>query len=854
MKKIRIVFALLFLFSCSGQMNDHVQHESLRVTFGGDHAQIEVGGPYAGIEMHRSAPALNRVSFFYPVANSIDLSADYWKREQFRVMGLGLKVGKSPRRWIGVEPFDCQLTPYRVRFVRADSGFTLTIDYRFCKEISAFVASFEIKNTGSRSEPFELYTHLELSLRTCHSYKLKDKAWTEFDREGDAIYANFNDPETGSAQIFVANAGLEPVSFTSRADHAISPECEHNHWMLGESELPGSIIGSEELERPLAAYVYRQDLNPGQSMQVVQLIGSVRQGEGRQTVRTLLDTYQDDVRAYERIVLEKAYKNGHLKTGDPILDHSVHWSKAILAANAHYLDNAVVPMPCQAQYNFYFTHDVLLTDLAAVFFDMERVKKDLEFIISHADDRLTIPHAYYWRDDRYVTEWALNDNWNHFWFTLVSARYLRHSHDRDFLEKLYPYIQRSLKLALENKGKDDLMWAFRPDWWDIGSSYGQRSYMTILMIRSLRAFNYIASALKKDPIPIQENEALAKRMQAKLTGVLWDDDLNYLINTYEGGVKDSHHYIGSMLAAHFHLLDKHREDDLVQTASRTLLDEKLGIYNVFPMDFHTLIDFLKLNGNEAGDPYVYMNGGIWPHGNAIYALALIANGRQPDANRFIKQVMSIEGIINSPNGQPAMYEYRNGNPGDPAIYGRVDKPQFLWAGSWYLYSLYYLQGMRENVWNLSFDPWLAEGQASSSFTVLINGNPVSVNVHGCGEIVERITYDGKTMPTVVVPDGFTGKSINICMGIPKMPCVISAGSVLKSCVYETRKHVLTAELSAFPGHESQVEILSPLEIESMRINGEIREEDWYTSEQDGFYNIRVDFVHQSSDAVITVGF
>ena len=50
--------------------------------------QIEIGSPYVGIEIHKSFPLLNRISFYYPVANSIDISTDYWKRENFRIMSL----------------------------------------------------------------------------------------------------------------------------------------------------------------------------------------------------------------------------------------------------------------------------------------------------------------------------------------------------------------------------------------------------------------------------------------------------------------------------------------------------------------------------------------------------------------------------------------------------------------------------------------------------------------------------------------------------------------------------------------------------------------------------------------------
>ena len=75
------------------------------------------------------------------------------------------------------------------------------------------------------------------------------------------------------------------------------------------------------------------------------------------------------------VSLKKVFGETKLTSGDSIIDQSVFWAKAILEANAHYLDGEIVPMPCPAEYNFYFTHDVLKTDLAAVNFDTERVTK-----------------------------------------------------------------------------------------------------------------------------------------------------------------------------------------------------------------------------------------------------------------------------------------------------------------------------------------------------------------------------------------------------------------------------------------------------------------------------------------------
>jgi glycogen debranching enzyme len=344
-------------------------------------------------------------------------------------------------------------------------------------------------------------------------------------------------------------------------------------------------------------------------------------------------------------------------------------------------------MPCPAEYNFYFTHDVLLTDLAVVNFDLLRVKKDLQFIIDHASEDKIIPHAYYWKDSTFKTELVTTDGWNHFWFIILSADYLKHSSDTVFANELYPYIKKSLEQSLSGE-KDGLMFAYRPDWWDIGRNYGPRSYMTILAIKSIRDFTFISERLGKKSNEIKNYYALADEMQIQLNKKLWSDEKKYLINYFEDGSEDPHYYMGSLLAVYFDLLETERAKELLATTEKFLLDEQLGIYTVYPMDFHELIGFFRFAGNEAGDPHKYINGGIWPHSNAWYALALMKIGEKDKALKFIKQTMTIDGIINSPNGQPAMYEYRNSNFNNPQEYGKVDKPQFMWAAGWYLYILY----------------------------------------------------------------------------------------------------------------------------------------------------------------------
>lgn len=814
-------------------------------------AQIEVGGPFVGIEMHHGSPLLHRISLFYPVANSIDLSMDYWQRSESRVTFLGLKVGCGPKEWVGLEPFGFRLTPYSVMLHTVDERRAIRVSYQFCKEKPAMVTKLEITNSLAEPESFEVYTHLEASLRTSHTYALVDKAWTEFHEAGSAIYVNFDDAAAGNAQVFVANAGEQPTSFATDSETLGLPP-RGNWWMDKVMDLPGEVIGRASPGRPAAAFLYRKQLDPGQKLTVVQMLGSCRWGEGREIVGYLLDHYEHQIGLYEGCVLSKAHGDGVVRTGDRAIDHSALWAKAVLAANAHYLHGEVVPMPCPAEYNFYFTHDVLLTDLAAVHFDLARVRRDLEYIVAKADD--TLPHACYWKDDRYVIEFAGADNWNHFWFILVSASYLRHSGDIETLQRLYPHLTRSLKLAMTSRGEDDLMWARHPDWWDIGHSFGPRAYMTILAIRALREFTYVCTVLDKEISQLLQYEELAARLQRQLNAKLWDDDLEYLINAHQDGSVDTHIYVGSLLAAHFGFIDTDRSAALVKTAKSRLLDERLGIRNVCPMDFHLLVDDLEFTGNETGGPGAYANGGIWPHANGWYALALLAIGQKVEALSFVKRVMTLEGVAGSPNGQPAMYEYRNSNSGDPSVYGKVDKPQFLWAAGWYLYTLYHLLGIRENEWNIALDPYLFEGRTASRFHLFAGGRLVAVSVTGSGHHIRSIEHDAAPYPAAVIPGVSVPGEIRIVLGVPELPYVARTNSILLASRFDRENLRLAVVVKGFPGHDSETQIVSPWPPESVFANGVELNEGWSLQQCDNVYRITVGFSQQSRQDTIEVRF
>ncbi|RPI74224.1 MAG: hypothetical protein EHM47_04220, partial [Ignavibacteriales bacterium] len=121
MKKFLVVSLNIFLLISSQNFSqDRIERKDIEVHFNGD-AQIEVGNHYLGAEFHHSFPVPQRISFYYPVANSIDLSNDYWKRDSTFIMALGIKEEDKNIEWINNLPFEFSLTPYSVTFSKRDS-------------------------------------------------------------------------------------------------------------------------------------------------------------------------------------------------------------------------------------------------------------------------------------------------------------------------------------------------------------------------------------------------------------------------------------------------------------------------------------------------------------------------------------------------------------------------------------------------------------------------------------------------------------------------------------------------------------------------------------------------------------
>jgi hypothetical protein len=845
-----IISFFLYLSKCNKNI-DFSMKSDIKVSFQGD-SQIEVGGPFVGVEFHHSSPMPQRISFFYPAANSIDLSTDYWKRDSTFVMSAGIRVGYGSKEWIGLTPYSYEQTPYGVTFSKNDAQKNIKISYRFCKNKPAMIVAYEITNNSSEPLPFEFYTHLELALKTSHTYSLKKKAWTEFDSSTQTIYAGFDDVETQNAEEFVANAGLAPDSYNTVGSLKNIPYNE-DWWYKNYSSLPDLISKKNNKRVPAAEFLYKKNLEPNEKMTVIQIIGTSKQDEAKEIVSYLEKNYAKEINAYEKSILEKV-NDGKFVTGDNTIDKSYLWAKGILAVNRHYIDNKIVPMPCPAEYNFYFTHDVLVTDYAAVNFDLLRVKEDLNFIALHSGKDSVIPHAYYWKDSSYRTEFASSDNWNNFWFIITSGSYLKHSGDVELLRRLYPYLTKSISQTLLNKKDDNLMWEAHIDGSDLANSYGPRTFMTSLAIESLREYVFISLMLGKNQNELNKYEGLSDNMEKALNDKLWSDKQGYLINYYKGGKIDTHYYSGSLIAPHFNLLNHERTDALVNSALSHLFDPKLGVYNIYPMDLDSLKDFLELKGDEAGKPYYYANGAVWVNSNAWFALALIADNKKDEAFNFIKKNMTVDGIVSSPNGQPAMYEYRISDFNNSVVYGKIDKPQFLWAAGWYIYSLYHLFGICENPWNISFTPYLVQNQKSCSFTLNACGNSLNVNISGNGRYIQSIKYDGSLIPSTVIPYNSKFSNVELVLGVPATPYISNTNSLLENCNYDLQKRALNFSVNAFTGHKNITQIISPAYPKAVFINGEKLTSGLNIRNENNVFILDINFEHKSGEEKVRVEF
>ena len=387
------------------------------------------------------------------------------------------------------------------------------------------------------------------------------------------------------------------------------------------------------------------------------------------------------------------------------------------------------------------------------------------------------------------------------------------------------------------------MYAKHPDWWDIGNREGPRSYLTILTIRALRDFAYVSAALgKRDGKNLLKLETSADSMQKMLNERLWDDSQQFLTN-YNGADRDYHYYAGSLLAPIYSALTKDKSVRLLNTAYRELVDQRIGVRIVAPTDFHTdsVISYFKLLGNEAGAPYAYANGGVWPHSTAWYILALQSCGKTDEAVEFAKRTLSLDGIAQSPMGQPAMYEYRFADTSSPE-FGKIDKPSFLWAGGFYLNVLYRLFGVTDNEWNLSVSRPRPSGFDSVRFSLAF-GSPKNILIVGKGETLHSWTSNEGTVSSTVFPlNAVQSTQCEMDFGAVHNPYLESINAILYSAQYAQKTASLECVVSSFQGHATTAMIVGAKKATAIMLDGKRVKSALRSRNDDGSETLTVNFI------------
>jgi hypothetical protein len=781
---IPILF-LIILFGCSTS-NPNLE---LDIHFKGGYGQVEIGGNYVGAEFHHSHPLPSRLSFYYPVANSIVTSADYWHRDKSFPMTILLNSeGKTDT--IGRIPYAYQYTPFNAQFESIENDYKITFSYDVCDDLPILVLKMTLKNITNQSRIFSLKTSVQTNLRTSHTFALRDKALVQYLNNSAIATAAFNNVDTDSAFVFIANAGEVPVNNMSDSTQLVSD--------------------------PNLQFSYQRNIGASERIEIIQLIGMCRQKESTQIINKSLHSWHESISKNKERILNYTFRQTHYSIADSVLMQTLHWSKAVLASNQHYINGHFMPMPCPAEYNFFFTHDLLLTDLGAMNFDLDYVKHGFQFLLSLTKEDSILAHAYYWKDTRFFTEYCNSDNWNNMWIIITASAYLKHSADYKTVEELFPILKKSLQLMLESKGDDDLMYAKRPDWWDIGNVVGAKVYNTTLMYKALQDYAYIALKLNKKNEPLSDYMQLMARMKKEFNTKFWDERSEFLMNMIDKETVDYHYYSGSLVSTYYGLLDNDKKSRLLKTAKDTLLDVNIGIRNAMPPDFHKMISVYKFNGMEAGEPYFYFNGAVWPQGNVWYALGLISDNQVEEAKDVVKKYLTLSGIEHSPNGQPSFYECRITDPESPR-YGEIDKPTFLWAGGWYLHTLYQLAGLRENSWNMYFDPNLPRGFENAEYDLTLLGKLCRVRWRGQGNYLYKIKIDGQIQYSAVIFSPAT--NIILERGKPNTPYLAKANCQINNVIFQNSEQKLSIAFSGIVDQIADLVVISPNRLQKSELNG-----------------------------------
>ncbi len=805
---------------------EEITTKDLMQKFDKHYGQVEIGGRFAGFEFHKSWPTPSRMTFYYPVSNSIEFSPGYWERYESKPFDIKLTVGNKTLQ-LGQEPYDYSYVPYCAIFDKQFDGYKVTFEYNFCDTLPEAVMSITLENTSDKKVHMGCDLSLMSSIHTSASYDLLNKADVGYCDNGTAGVTDFSDYKaSGPSSVFMVNAGLKPEAPTTQAGKSI--------------------------QDPKMGFKYGMDVAPGKSMKVILLIGTCKASETQEIIAKSIKGWQDSVKATSDRVL-KLVNMDNFSVNDPTLMETVNWSKAEIASLSHYIDGDFISMPCPAEYNFYFTHDLLVTGLGMMLFDPSFAKHGYDFILKRIDSKENVLlHAYYWKDEKYETEFCGGDNWNNLWLIISASSYLKNTGDIETVKKLFPVMTVSINNVLGGTDEKGLICADRPDWWDAGCVHGQRAYMSILTYKALGDYVYTAIKLGKTDDSMLQYLQKAEQMKTALNKYLWDSEKKYLMNELTTGKMDEHYYIGSLMAPAYGLLDKERSTELLSTTDKILLDKNLGVRVAMPKDFmdKKQVDIYHFSGDEQGKPGYYFNGAIWPQGNIWYATSLIANGQLKKAEQVIKKYITIDGIKNSPNGTPSFYETRITDENTPQ-YGQIDKPSFLWQGGWYMYILYQLAGMRENSWNIYFYPVLPDNFTDVSYKLMIWGDLADVKYEGKGNYFKSIKIDGETANSAVMTSAI--KDIVLTRGIPEQPYLAEADCIVNNVEFNDNN--LSINASGIKGESAALTVVSPVKLSSAVVNGQNISESNITSQaSNDVYTCTVNVILDSTENIIVIKF
>ncbi len=222
----------------SAGQNTESGPDGLESRFDKGFGQLQVGGPYAGIEFHHSRPLPSRVSLFYPVANSIDLSTDYWRRDESMPFSVTLSVDGTSTS-IGDTPYPYSATPSRVVFEHETASYGARLDYRFGASLPVMVLELTITNHATESSEIEVTTRMNPTLRTSHAYDFKTPTWSGYLDDHSVFRADYDDIAADSVTLFVLNADAAPVHPAIDRDSADSTDGHRRALLLSCQPGPG---------------------------------------------------------------------------------------------------------------------------------------------------------------------------------------------------------------------------------------------------------------------------------------------------------------------------------------------------------------------------------------------------------------------------------------------------------------------------------------------------------------------------------------------------------------------------------------------------------------------------------------